>query len=54
MFPLRDDNPTLHTSVVTFVIIGINVVTWIFVQGMGFSVPLTASICQYGLTLGDL
>jgi membrane associated rhomboid family serine protease len=54
MFPLRDDNPTLHTSVVTFVIIGINVVTWIFVQGMGSGVPMAASICQYGLIPGDL
>jgi membrane associated rhomboid family serine protease len=54
MFPLRDDNPTLHTSVVTFLIIGINVLTWIFVQGMGSDLPLAASICQYGLIPGEL
>ena len=37
MFPLRDDNPTIHTSVATFTIIGLNVATWIFLQGLGCS-----------------
>jgi membrane associated rhomboid family serine protease len=54
MFPLRDDNPTLHASVVTFLIIGLNVLAWIFIQGMGSAFPLAASICQYGLIPGEL
>ncbi len=44
MFPLRDDNPTLGTSVVTFLIIGLNAATWIFVQGLGSDLSLAASI----------
>ena len=54
MFPLRDENPTLGASVVTFLIIGLNVLVWVFVQGMGSDVPLAASICQYGLIPAEL
>jgi membrane associated rhomboid family serine protease len=54
MFPLRDDNPTLGTSVVTFLIIGLNALAWIFIQGLGSDLPLAASICQYGLIPGEL
>jgi len=54
MFPLRDENPTLGTSVVTFLIIGINALVWIFVQGLGSDWPLAASICRYGLIPGEL
>ncbi len=53
MFPLRDNNPTLSTSVVTFLIIGLNALVWIFVQGLGSDLPLAASICQYGLIPGE-
>ena len=54
MFPLRDDNPTLGTSVVTFLIIGLNALVWIFVQGLGSDFSLAASICQYGLIPAEL
>ncbi len=54
MFPLRDDNPTLGTSWVTFLIIGLNALAWIFVQGLGSDLPLASSICQYGLIPGEL
>jgi hypothetical protein len=35
LFPLRDDNPTLLTPVVTIVLILANVAVWLYVQGMG-------------------
>ncbi|HUI93193.1 MAG TPA: rhomboid family intramembrane serine protease [Chitinivibrionales bacterium] len=54
MFPIRDDNPTLHKSVVTFLIILINVAVWIFVQGAGFNPTLAKSLCVYGLVPGEL
>jgi membrane associated rhomboid family serine protease len=54
MFPLRDENPTLGTSVVTFLLIGINVLVWIFIQGMGSDLPMAASICRFGLFPGEL
>jgi membrane associated rhomboid family serine protease len=54
MFPIRDENPTLHTSFMTFAIIGINIAVWVFVQGLGFNPRLAASICEYGLIPGEL
>ena len=39
---------------VTFVIIGINIVAWIFVQGLGGEPALSRSICQLGLIPGDV
>jgi membrane associated rhomboid family serine protease len=54
VFPLRDDNPTLHTSIATFLIIAINIAAWIFVQGIGFNPALTASVVHFGLIPGEL
>lgn len=54
MFPLRDDNPTLRTSVITYGIIAINVFVWILVQGAGTEKALINSICNLGLIPGEL
>jgi membrane associated rhomboid family serine protease len=54
MFPIRDENPTLHTSFVTFIIIAANVLTWIFIQGMGADTALVKSIIRFGLIPGEL
>jgi membrane associated rhomboid family serine protease len=54
MFPIRDDNPTLHTSVATFAIVGINIIIWVLVQGMGFGAPLLRSVWEFGLIPGEL
>ncbi|MDA8125551.1 MAG: rhomboid family intramembrane serine protease [Deltaproteobacteria bacterium] len=54
MFPLRDENPTFSTSFVTFLIIGLNVLAWVFIQGLGSHLPLAASVCSYGLIPGNL
>lgn len=54
MFPIRDENPTFHTSIVTYVIIGLNVATWIFVQNLGFEPGLVRSVCRFGLIPGEL
>jgi membrane associated rhomboid family serine protease len=54
MFPLRDDNPTFHTSVVTYGIIIVNVLSWILIQGWGFNPGLAKSICRFGLVPGEL
>lgn len=53
MFPYRDDNPTLATPVVTFLLIGLNVAAWILVQGMGTEPALSSSVCQLGLIPGE-
>jgi membrane associated rhomboid family serine protease len=49
LFPLRDDNPTLLTPVVTIVLILANVVVWLYVQGGGFSMNVLGdSVCSLG------
>ncbi len=54
MFPLRDDNPTLRTSVVTFGLIGANVLTWVSVQGLGTEPALSRSVCELGAIPGQI
>ena len=53
MFPYRDDNPTLATPVVTFLLIGINVASWVLLQGMGTEPLLSRSVCELGLIPGE-
>jgi membrane associated rhomboid family serine protease len=53
MFPIRDDNPTLHTSFATFTIIGLNILAWIMLQGFGTHPALAESICEFGLIPGE-
>ena len=54
MFPIRDENPTLHASIATFLIIGANIAVWIFVQGLGMAPRLIQSVCEYGAIAGEL
>ena len=55
MFPLRDDNPTLKTPLVTVVLILANVLVWVYVQGMGYSVDVLANtVCTFGAIPAEL
>jgi membrane associated rhomboid family serine protease len=54
MFPLRDDNPQINQPIATYAIIGLNLLSWIVLQGFGSTDGLNASICQYGLIPSDL
>ena len=54
MFPLRDENPTIHRSVVTFLLVAINVIVWVFVQKLGSDPALSQSVWNYGLIPGEL
>jgi len=49
MFPLRDENPTLHQPYATYLIIAINLAVWALVQGFGAAMPLARSLCLYAL-----
>src|SRR6478672_11650540 len=53
MFPYRDDNPTLDTPVVTFMIIAANVAVGVLVQGLGSEPNLSRSVCELGLIPGE-
>ena len=54
MIPIRDENPTLRTPVVTIIIIGLNVMVWLLIQRGGSELPLVHSLCAYGLIPGEL
>ena len=55
MFPISDENPTLRTPIVTYVLIAATVFVWLFVQGAGFDdLKLIASVCNLGLVPGEL
>ncbi|TFH24771.1 MAG: rhomboid family intramembrane serine protease [Myxococcales bacterium] len=54
MFPIHDDNPTLRTPVVTFVLIALNAVVWASLQGFGAPDRLFHSLCGFALIPGEL
>ena len=54
MFPIRDENPTIRTSISTFIIIAVNVAVWILVQGLGTEPSLANSVCRFGAIPGEL
>ena len=54
MFPYRDENETQRLAIVTGVIIALNILAWIVVQGAGATLPLATSICELGLIPGEL
>ena len=60
MIPIGDENPTIRTPVMTYVILGVTFAVWIFVQGAGGitgpegQYALVASVCNWGLVPGEL
>ena len=54
MFPLRDENPRAHFPYATIVIIILNALVWVVVQGLGSQYALAESLCLYALVPGDL
>jgi len=48
MIPIADENPTLRTPVMTYILLLLLVATWVFFQGAGVDVQtLAASVCNY-------
>ena len=54
MIPYKDDNPQLQVPYVTYALIALNIVSWLWLQGLGAEGPLSRSICNYGLIPSDL
>src|SRR5438270_5528123 len=55
MIPLSDENPTLHTPVMTWALLGAMFAAWLTVQGAGLDeIRLATSICDYGMVPGEL
>jgi membrane associated rhomboid family serine protease len=54
MFPYHDENEAQRLALVTYTIIALNVLAWLFVQGAGFTIALPKSVCDFGLIPGEL
>lgn len=54
MFPYHDENQTQRTPIVTFLLIGGSVASWLGLQGAGAELPLARSVCELGLIPGEL
>lgn len=54
MFPYRDENETMRTPYATIALVGLNVASWLLVQGAGSELPLARSVCELGLIPGEL
>ena len=55
MIPISDDNPTLRTPVMTYLILGVTWAVWVIVQGAGLNtVTLATSVCNLGMVPGEL
>jgi membrane associated rhomboid family serine protease len=57
MIPLSDENPTLRTPVMTWVILGATFAVWFIVQGGGLpgsELQLAKSVCNLGMVPGEL
>jgi membrane associated rhomboid family serine protease len=54
MFPLKDENPTELTPVVTYILIALNVAVWLLVQQAGAGEGFLQSLCTFGAIPADI
>ena len=54
MFPYHDENQTLRTPVVTYLLIAANVLVWVVIEGAGAPLAVARAVCDLGLIPGEL
>ena len=55
MIPIGDDNPTLHTPWMTYLILAVTFGTWLVLQGAGLNeIQLATAVCNLGLVPAEL
>ena len=54
MFPLRDENPTDITPLLTLGIIAANVAVWFLLEGAGARGPMMEALCDWATIPGEL
>ena len=54
MFPYHDENQTLRTPIITYLLIAANVLVWVVVEGAGSPLAVARAVCDLGLIPGEL
>lgn len=54
MIPLSDENPTLNTPWMTWLIIGVTIGVWFLIQGAGNPPAVAVSVCELGMVPGEI
>jgi len=55
MIPISDENPTLRTPVMTYLLLATLLAVWVLVQGAGTNpAQLAATVCDLGMVPGEL
>jgi membrane associated rhomboid family serine protease len=55
MIPISDENPTLRTPIMTWLLLGAMFAVWLVVQGGGMdSATLAKSVCNLGMVPGEI
>ena len=54
MFPYHDENQTLRTPVITYLLIAANVLVWVVVEGAGAPLAVARAVCELGLIPAEL
>jgi membrane associated rhomboid family serine protease len=54
LIPISDENPTIHTPVMTWVLLGLMFASWFVVEGAGDAFRMAVSVCNYGMVPGEL
>jgi membrane associated rhomboid family serine protease len=55
MIPLSDENPTMRTPTMTWIILGAMFAVWFAVEGGGMNpLALVTAVCNYGMVPGEL
>ena len=55
MIPIADENPTLRTPIMTYVLLALIMGMWVIGQGAGFDVQqLATTVCNYGMVPGEI
>ena len=54
VIPYRDENETIRTPIITYLLITANVLVWVLFQGAGKTYEVEASVCNFGLVPGEL
>ena len=55
MIPISDENPTLRAPLATYLLLGLVVASWVFLQGAGLEArQLVASVCNLGMVPGEI